>query len=50
MNYACRLLRDTSLTVEDVMFRVGYHNATHFYNSFKKQTGMSPKEWRDSGR
>ena len=50
MNYACRLLRDTNLTVEDVMLRAGYHNATHFYNSFKKHTGMSPKEWRHSGR
>ena len=43
LDYAYRLLRDTTMTVEEVMLRAGFHSATHFYNSFKKQFGMSPK-------
>ena len=46
LDYAARLLRETSITVEEVMLRVGYHNASHFYSSFKKQFGMSPRDYR----
>lgn len=46
LDYAARLLRETRLTVEEIMLRAGYHNATHFYNSFKKQFGVSPKNMR----
>ena len=46
LDYAARLLRETNSTLEEVMLRAGYHNATHFYNSFKKRFGMSPKSYR----
>lgn len=46
LDYAARLLRETNSTIEEVMLRAGYHNATHFYNSFKKRFGMSPKSYR----
>ena len=46
LEYAARLLQETDATVEEIMVRAGYHNATHFYNSFKKKFGMSPKAYR----
>lgn len=45
---AGRLLRDTSMNIDDIMLRAGFRSPTHFYNSFKKQFGMSPKEYRNS--
>ena len=46
LEYAARLLQETNATIEEIMLRAGYHNATHFYNSFKKKFGMSPKAYR----
>lgn len=46
LDYAARLLRETNSTIEEVMLRAGFRNATHFYNSFKKRFGMSPKSYR----
>lgn len=46
--YAARLLRESSMTVEEVMSRSGFHNSTHFYNAFKKQFGMSPNSLRQT--
>jgi ligand-binding sensor domain-containing protein/AraC-like DNA-binding protein len=46
LEYAARLLRETSSTIEEVMLRAGYRNPTHFYHSFKKKFGMSPKAYR----
>jgi AraC-like DNA-binding protein/ligand-binding sensor domain-containing protein/signal transduction histidine kinase len=46
LEYASRLLCDTTMTIEEVMLRSGFHNPSHFYNAFKKYFGMSPKELR----
>lgn len=43
---AHRLLADTQLTVEDVMTRVGFSSATHFYEVYKEMFGESPKGGR----
>ena len=49
LNYVARLLQqEPGVNVEELMLRVGFHNATHFYNAFKKQFGMSPKEMRNA--
>ena len=48
LDYAGRLLRETNLTVEEIMLRAGYHNPTHFYQSFKKKFGISPRVYRGS--
>ena len=48
LDRASCLLKDTRLTIEEVMLRVGFHQATHFYNAFRQQYGMSPKEYRNS--
>lgn len=46
LDYAARLLSESQMTVDEVMTRAGFNSPTHFYNSFKKQFGMSPNEYR----
>jgi|AntRauTorcE11897_2_1112592.scaffolds.fasta_scaffold02987_3 two-component system response regulator YesN len=46
MNKAKELIKYSSLKVTEVANRVGYSDVYHFSHSFKKQTGVSPKEYR----
>ena len=41
------LLRDISIPVKDVCARSGYEDPHYFARSFKKQTGMTPSEYRN---
>ncbi len=43
---AKRLLRTTSLNMNEIAERVGYTDAKHFSKMFKKQTGAKPFEYR----
>ena len=42
------LLTDSSLRVHEVAEQAGYSDVGHFSKSFKKLTGMTPGEYRDS--
>ena len=44
---AKQLLKETSLSVQHVSYSVGYNDPFSFSKIFKKQTGMSPTEWRN---
>lgn len=54
MNYLTRrrieaaktLLLTTDLKIHEIGRQVGYENATHFINSFKKQTGVTPLNYK----
>jgi AraC-like DNA-binding protein len=46
MKKARELLLDTQLSVNEVAERVGYSNSTYFYRVFKKENGVTPKEFR----
>lgn len=48
ISHAAHLLASTKKTVEEVMLSSGFHNPSYFYNSFKKQFGMSPKDYRET--
>ena len=48
INRSRALLLCTNLSVEEICARVGYHNSTFFYRIFKKETGVSPREYRSS--
>ena len=46
MNEAKKLLTQGNFTVKDIAYRLGFNDEHYFSASFKKQTGMSPTEFR----
>lgn len=48
LSKAAQLLRESPLTVQDIIMAVGYDNTSYFYRIFKKQYGVSPKEYRSA--
>lgn len=40
------LLKNTHLKHYEIAERIGYQSSTYFTTAFKKNTGMSPKEYR----
>jgi len=43
---ACRLLRDTRLSVTDVAFEAGFGSLSRFIESFRAQVGVLPSDYR----
>ena len=46
MDAARRLLRETKKSVVDVALEVGYSNLSHFAQMFRRETGLTPREYR----
>lgn len=46
---ACRLLTDTSLSIQSVANSVGYENGMYFSRIFRQETGMTPSQFRIKG-
>lgn len=46
IHLAMAMLKDTALSISEIMYRVGYTNISHFNRSFKKITDNSPLEYR----
>jgi AraC family transcriptional regulator len=46
MDVARRLLRETKKTVVNVALDVGYANPSHFAKLFRRETGLSPSDYR----
>jgi AraC family transcriptional regulator len=46
MDEAKRLLRETKKSVVDVALDVGYANPSHFAQLFRRETGLSPSDYR----
>lgn len=44
---ACRLLREEKLTVSEIAYRTGFSSPTYFTTSFRKNFGISPKQFID---
>ena len=47
LKYAARLLRETSRTVSEITFDVGFSDSSYFSRAFRKCFGVSPKQWRE---
>ena len=43
---AALLLKNTALSVGDIIVMVGYENTSYFYRIFTEKYGMSPKSYR----
>ena len=50
LKQAAHLLRTTSLTVLEVMYRSGFNNKSYFYKEFQKKFGCAPKKFREGMR
>lgn len=48
LKHAAKLLKTTTLNVQEVMFDSGFNNKSWFYRKFAEMYGMSPKEYRES--
>ncbi|MEG1292554.1 MAG: AraC family transcriptional regulator, partial [Lachnospiraceae bacterium] len=48
MKKARTLLKNTSMTVENIADSVGYQNVEHFNRLFKKKYSMTPVQYRNS--
>ncbi|OCT14662.1 hypothetical protein A8709_25095 [Paenibacillus pectinilyticus] len=46
LNKAKRLLMETDLAVTDVSASVGFGDMSHFFHVFKKEIGLTPKQYR----
>ena len=40
------LLRDSHLSINEIVAELGFNSRNHFFTTFKKATGMSPSEYR----
>jgi len=49
MDQARRLLRETNKSIVDVSLEVGYSSPSHFAQLFRREVGVSPREYRDQG-
>lgn len=47
LEHAKTLLKDISISIKDVCLRSGYEDPHYFTKFFKKQTGMTPSEYRN---
>jgi AraC family transcriptional regulator len=43
---AAQLLRESDLTVTQILHRVGFHSPSHFTTTFRRHTGLSPTAYR----
>lgn len=50
MQHATKLLTSSKLSIDEIMYRVGYDNRSTFYRNFKETYGITPKEYRDNVR
>ena len=46
ITYSAKLLRTTNMSIEDVSQICGFNSHPNFCVNFKKQMGVSPKEYR----
>lgn len=46
---ACRLLKQTDLSIEQVAFACGFESHAYFSRIFRKRLAMCPSDWRRSG-
>jgi len=50
VEYACRLLRETTRGIAPIAFECGYEDLSSFYRAFKRHTRLPPGRWREAGR
>jgi AraC-like DNA-binding protein len=46
-DFACKFLMDEDMSITDVALESGFNNLSHFNKQFKRNTGMTPSEYRN---
>ena len=46
IEYACKLLRESKMTVEEIVAGCGLRDVPSFYKNFQSHTGVTPSEYR----
>ncbi|GLX67530.1 AraC family transcriptional regulator [Paenibacillus glycanilyticus] len=49
INKSCELLQSTEYSITEIAQRVGFNHVNHFIQAFKKDRGMTPKEYQKNG-
>ena len=47
MQYTCKLLKESKMSVSSISENVGYNNMSYFMRTFKKNFGCTPTEYRE---
>jgi AraC-like DNA-binding protein len=50
MAVAAKMLLTTADTVQEIMYRIGFTNRSHFYKEFGRRYGMTPGDYRAQNR
>lgn len=50
MQYACFLLENTNLSIQEISEAIGFDDQSYFTKVFKKQKDITPKKWREKNR
>ena len=48
LDLAKRLLKAGELSISEIAYRTGFCNPAYFTNTFRRETGSTPKDWRKS--
>ena len=46
LNQACKLMKNTELSIAEISRSVGYQDPLYFSKLFKKEKGLSPSKYR----
>lgn len=50
ISFACKLLIETNLSIEKIMFSVGFNNYSNFVKQFKKEQKIAPNSYKISSK
>lgn len=50
MDEACIMLRDTDMTIDEIVYAVGFGDVPYFYKLFKKINGCTPVKYRQENK
>lgn len=48
LSQACFYLKNTKMSIEDIIYSVGYQNISYFYRVFEEKYGLSPRKYRNN--
>lgn len=48
VHHAAKLLKTTKLTIQEIIYKSGFNNRSHFYKEFDKRFNTTPREFREA--